>query len=220
MTLAALVASTFVSFSALAAIEARDMNEIMGREVRFDPSSRSDKQLDLLSSKAMSVAKVGGLKSSAVAALNVQLDVPDQGRVSLASIVDVLVKSNDVLNDSTKLGNDLKPEAAAKKANMLSAIQGLTDAALVIAPRINDMNSDNAKVLAKILFIGTSIAKGEFSSEQMKGYEEVARGVADTLREAPRSAKMTAEQALVQTLDRLYPGKTAQKLQELLGCKV
>lgn len=212
-----------LSVASAASLKAEGVRDKMNKEVKVQ------KESDILANagrKEAILTQLGqasnGVKATILnAGLSKTVSTVINGKeeqVKMIEVADSIARAHEVLKDSTIISNDLDAGAAKLKTNLDAAVQAYAQGIGLVAGKIRNANSNEAKAVAKILVMGREIVRGKLSAEEAQSYTELMQLMVQSIQSG---AAKTAEEALSIALKQ-YDNKidVAKKIDELLGCRI
>ena len=225
-TLSAILATAVLmnfSVASAAMLKAENVRDTMNKQVKVtreaDILSKAGRKEEILTqlgqaSNGLSSSKLtAGLSKTVTTTINGK-----EEQIKMLEIADSIARAHEVLKDNTIIGNDLDAGAAKLKTNMEAAVQTYAQGIGLVAGKIRDTNSNEAKAVAKILVMGREIVRGKLSADEAQSYTELMQLMVQSIQSG---AAKTAEEALAISLKQ-YDNKIdiAKKIDELLGCRI
>lgn len=225
-TLSGIIATAVLmnfSIASAAMLKAENVRDKMNAEVKIskeaDIRAKSGRTEEILTQLGRAS---NGLKSTTLnAGLSKVLTTTINGgevQVKMIEVADSIARAHEILKDNTIIGNDLDAGAAKLKTNMEAAVQAYAQGIGLVAGKIRNANSTEAKAVAKILVMGREIVRGKLSADETQSYTELMQLMVQSIQSG---AAKTAEEALSIALKQ-YDNKidVAKKVDELLGCRI
>jgi len=121
-----------------------------------------------------------------------------EGPVDLIAVSQALLSSSNILNDSSNVGKNLDRNAKKLKTAIEASNKVMAEFVLRMPKKVLNSNSDQGLFIGKMILMGRSISRGEYSTEKIDRILPMAK---EMIRKIRNGEAQTAEQAVMQVFE-------------------